>query len=206
MHSKHGSVVIVAGVLLAGLVGCAPTTPVATSSPSESSSTPSASPTPTAPVFVQPADCAALIGPTLEAEFAGKDITLFYSSAGDGDFDGQGETIVPTQDLGTPFWCLYGQQYVDGSTFEFDVQPLDAALRATVIAELDATGWPVTTVDGVSTYSLLGTENGEYDANYISVVHPDAWITARSTFGGQTSYDLLAGRLAVVTANVYPAP
>ena len=206
--SRALQVAIAAAACVVLLAGCAPgEKPMAetTTSPTPSvtptaSATAAPEPEPEGPAFVAPTDCAALIGQTLAAEFAAKNIVLFDSTAGGGlytDAGGHG----PLQTGGDPFYCLYGQDMVDLSSFQLEVQPLTESEHEGVIAVLDTAGL-VKTVDGDAvTFTQVGDDRGT--PTLIQVLRPNSWMTAWSAFGGDKQVTLLSGYLTQMAAQTY---
>lgn len=199
-------VTIGAGICVALLVGCTPKveqpqtapTPSATATPTPSAA---AEPEPAAgPAFVAPADCSALIGPTLAADFAAKNIVLFDSTIGGGIYTGVGDH-APLQTGGATFYCLFGQDMVDLSSFQLEAQPLSESAHEGVIAVLDTAGL-VKTVDGdVVTFTQVGDDKGT--PTLIQVLRPDSWMTAWSAFGGDRQVTLLTGYLNEMAVQNY---
>lgn len=192
-------VVVVAVPLLAG---CVPDgdKPVgeATSTPTP---TPTTEPLPEAgPAFVAPGDCATLTGPTLAAEFEAQDIVLFDSTTGEGLHAGLGEG-APQQTGGETFYCLFGQDMVDLSSFQLEAQALTESAHEAVIEVLDGSGL-VESVDGdVITYTQTGDDRGT--PTIVHELRPDSWLTAWSAFGGQQQVTLMTGYLDAVAAQNY---
>ena len=201
-------VAIGVGVCAALLVGCAPTVEKPAS---EATATATPTPTPTVsatpepepeagPAFVAPADCAALIGPTLAADFAAKNIVLFDSTIGGGIYTGAGDH-GPKQTGGTTFYCLYGQDMVDLSTFQLEAQPVTESEHEGIIAVLDTAGLAKTVDGNVVTFTQVGDDMGT--PTLIQVLRPDSWMTAWSAFGGDRQVTLLTGYLAEMAAQNY---
>ncbi|MEQ1736834.1 MAG: hypothetical protein ABL886_10600 [Rhodoglobus sp.] len=202
-------VVAIASLAIGALAACNPgdisggstTTPAPTDV-----AIPTATPTPAPqPVFVAPADCHAMVGAALETEFAGKGIVLFNSTNGEGEF-AEGP-VVSKQGGGNPISCVWGVPYVDLNSFGLEVQSLTQDAHEGVVAVLGGGGFDVSLDGNIATYSHVGAETGQpEDQSIIHVLHPDGWITAWSSFGGQIAYDRLVTYVAAVTAQVYPAP
>ena len=199
-------VVALGAVVVSGLAACTPPAPAPTETPTPSASTASATPTPTpdpVPVFTTPTTCAELIGPDLAAEFAADNIVLFDSTNGEGIY-ANGFTKI--QDGGDPFACLFGEDMVDLSSFQLEVQPVSSqSEHEGIVAVLGSQGF-VETVDGdVVTYTQVGNEMSTQPA-IIHVLRLDSWMTASANFGGQIQADRLAGYLDAVAAHLYATP
>jgi hypothetical protein len=198
--------VAVGALALAALVGCTPPVPEPTLAPSPSASTASATPTPTpdpVPVFTTPTNCAELIGPDLAAEFAADSIVLFDSTNGEGIY-ANGFTLI--QDGGDPFACLFGQDMVDLSSFQLEVQPVSSqGEHEGIVAVLGSQGFVQTTDGDVVTFTQVGNEM-DTEPTIIHVLRLDSWMTAYAHFGGQRQADRLAGYLAQVAAHLYTTP
>jgi len=197
-------VVAVGGLAIAALVGCTPPVPEPTLAPSPSAS--SASPTPTpdpVPVFTTPTTCAELIGPELGAQFAADNIVLFDSTNGEGIY-ANGFTLI--QDGGDPFACLFGEDMVDLSSFQLEVQPVSSqSEHEGIIAVLGSQGFTQSLDGNTVTFTQIGNEMSTEPA-IIHVLRLDSWMTASANFGGQLQADRLAGYLDAVAAHLYTTP
>lgn len=170
---------------------------------------PTVLPTPTAtmetaepdpePAFVAPADCATLIGPTLAADFAAQNIVLFDSTNGEGIYVGG---TVPNQTGGSNFFCVFGKDMVDLSSFQLEAQPLSQAEHEGVVATLEGAGLTKTVNGDVVTYTQVGDDMGT--PSLIHVLRPDSWLTGWSAFGGPAQVALLTGYLDEVAVQAYP--
>ncbi len=190
-------------VLAAALAGCSPAgggDPEPTTGPEP---TASASPTPAAApaIFTLPDDCDELIGPDLDAEFAANGVTLFSDSNGNGIYEQEGSV---GQDGGEPFYCVYGQDGVDLSSFEFAAQALTNDAHEGVLAELGTRGLDESADGDRVIFSQEGDE-GTLPA-IVHIVLPDGWVTVNSTFGGPDRFAEVNDWAETAVEQLYPAP
>lgn len=186
-------------VLVSALAGCAPAgEPEPTTEPGP---TASASPAPTAAPasFTAPEDCAELVGPDLDAEFAANGVILFSDSNGNGIYEQEGSV---GQASGDPLYCLYGQDGVDLSSFEFAAQGLTEEAQAEVLAELATLGLDESADGNRVIFSQEGDE-GTRPA-IVHVVLPDGWVTVNSTFGGPDRFADVNGWAEAAVEQLYP--
>lgn len=195
--------IAVAALALSLLAACQPDSP----SPSETiaakptvSATPTATPTPTPEpaVFVAPTNCEQMLGAALLAQITSDGHELFSSS------DGTGIYYPNDSKQQGGFQCQFGINYVDYSTFELDAQALTQQAHEGVIATLDASGMAKTVEGDVVTYTQVGDEGSTQ--LYLHVVRPDSWITGWASLGGQKQLGVIAGYVATVAQQLYPAP
>ena len=168
-------------VLIAALAGCSAADAGDPEPTTEPEPTASASPAPTAAAapFTLPGDCSALIGPDLDAEYAENGVILFSDSSGNGIYEQEGSV---GQASGDPLYCVYGQDGVDLSSFEFAAQALAEDAQEAVLAELAALGLDESADGNRVVFSQEGDE-GTLPA-IVHIVLPDGWVTVNSTFGG----------------------
>jgi len=190
-------------VLVAALAGCAVVGAVEPEPTAEPEPAASASPTPTAAPasFTAPDTCAELVGPALDAEFSANGVDLFSGSDGTGIYTLEAPL---GQDGGDPLYCLYGQDGVDLSTFEFAAQGLTNDAHEGVIAELATRGLDEQADGERVTFSQEGDEGSS--PAIVHIVLPDGWVTVYSTFGGPDRFAEATGWAETARGQVYPAP
>ena len=193
--------------MVTNLTACTPGP--STESPTAQSPTPQSStaqsPTPSPPplpVFGMPADCAAMIGPELGTTFASSQppVVLFDSTDGEGIYSDPSRE--PVQSGGDPIFCLYGQDGVDLSSFQLEVQPVSSTdEHEGIVAVLSGEGFDESTDGDTVTFVRVGDEAGT--GSVIHVLRQDSWFTATSTYGGPTNIPRLTGYLDQVAATLY---
>ncbi len=210
MKPAQRMIVVVASAALTvgALAACTPGTIVDAGTetpPPQPTDIAASTPTPDpVPVFVAPADCHVMAGADLEADFASRDIVLFNSTNGEGEF----AFDAPVTKQGpNAFSCVWGVPFVDLNSFGLETQGLTQEAHEGVVAVLGAGGFDMSIDGNVVTYTKVGAETGDpADQTEIHILHPDGWITAWSSFGGPVMVDRLSGYLVEVTKQVYPAP
>lgn len=191
----------IAGVAVVALAGCA-TAESDDAAPAPTSTAPAPTPDEPAPaVFTLPDDCAELIGPDLDAEYAANGVILFSDSDGNGIYE-QEESVG--QVGGDPFYCVYGQDGVDLSSFEFAAQALAEDGREQLLAELGALGLDESADGDRVIFSQEGDE-GTLPA-IVHIVLPDGWVTVNSTFGGPDRFAEATDWAEIAVEQLYPAP
>ena len=194
-------VVLLAAVPL--LAGCTPTEPTPSASPTTAASpSSSAEPTPEPePVFVAPTTCAELIGPDLAAQFAADNIVVFDSSSGEGIYAGGGDRVI-AQDGGDPFWCIFGKDMVDLSSFQLVAQPVSSEdEHEGIVAVLGSQNFTQSLNGSTVTFSDPGTDTDPLPA-VIHQLEQDRWLTAYAGFGGDRQLETMTGYLEAMAAHL----
>ncbi|GAB3133189.1 hypothetical protein [Marisediminicola antarctica] len=190
-------------VMVAALAGCTTAGSGEPEPTTDTEPTASASPTPTtAPAaFTLPDDCSELVGPDLAAEYAANDVVLFSDSNGNGIYE-QERSVG--QDGGEPLYCVYGQDGVDLSSFEFAAQALTNDAHEGVLAELATRGLDES-ADGERVIFSQEGDEGTLPA-IVHIVLPDGWVTVNSTFGGPDRFAEVNDWAETAVEQLYPAP
>lgn len=196
-------VVLLAAVPM--LAGCTPTQPVPSESPTAVAASPSATAEPAPepepePVFVAPTTCADLIGPDLTAQFAAQNIVVFDSSSGEGIYAG-GDRVI-AQDGGDPFWCIFGKDMVDLSSFQLVAQPVSSEdEHEGIVAVLGSQDFTQSLNGSTVTFSTPGTDTDPLPA-IIHQLQQDRWLTAFAGFGGDRQLTTMTGYLEAMAAHL----
>lgn len=203
MSLVHRAAFVVLLVAVPVLAGCTPTAPAPSPTPTESavaSATPTPEPAPE-PVFVAPTTCAELIGPDLEAQFAAENIVIFDSSSGEGIYAGGGDRII-AQDGGDPFWCIFGKDMVDLSSFQLVAQPVSSEdEHEGIVAVLGSQSFSQSINGSTVTFSDPGTDTDPLPA-VIHQLELDRWLTAYAGFGGYRQLETMTGYLAAMAEHL----
>lgn len=161
------------------LAGCAPQPPAESSSPAPSES--SASPTPSAPAYVQPETCAAMLGP-IEAEFLAEGAELMSGPLEAEAVDPAGVT-QRILDLGG-IYCSYAEMYVDGSGRGLAAAPLGSDSRVEVEAYLLSQGLERIEFGDTVVLRGAGTPEEFPSPARLHVLRADSWIYTTNNWGG----------------------
>lgn len=206
LASRLASRAALVTVIVAALAGCSPAgadEPEETAAPATTTPTASASPSPT-PVpaaFTAPDNCAELVGAGLDAEYAANGVVLFSDSSGNGIY-AQEDSVG--QLIGDPFYCVYGQDGVDLSSFEFAAQALTEGARAEVLTHLAGLGLDEA-ADGDRVAFRQQGDEGSLPA-IVHIVLADGWVTVNSTFGGPDRFAEVNDWAETAVVALYPAP
>lgn len=188
----------VAVLAVLALAGCTPPAPAPTT-PAPTVTSASPTPTPTVTAVAIPANCDAIIGPALAATFASRNIVLFDSTDNQGIYPDSNPVLA--QDGGSPFFCLYGSDGVDLSTFVIEAQAVETQSEHEGIVAVLGSGALTQSVNGdVVTFEQVGDEMSV--GTIIHVLRVGSWLTASSTFGGTTQAAHLTGYLDQIATNL----
>jgi hypothetical protein len=199
-----GLAVLPALIAVLVLTGCAADEPAPV--PSDvASGTPTPEPTateaPAAAVFLQPAECTAMLPQSRVDAFTAAQLTLLGGPGG--LYPSYYADPTPEESAGG-ISCIWGNESVPGSTIEISVAPITIASRSVIIENLLEQGLNEAALDDGISYGQLGDESSA--PAVLNVIRDDSWISVLEGVGGQAAFEEALVIAGEVHSEVYVTP